>query len=581
MNSNDILDMVGDAKGTYVWDAQKTRSGSAPATKKKASPKRTLMIAAMIALMLLLVGCTIAYVQGWFVDFFANKSEAPLSDSQIELIEENEQQINEAVSQNGWTVELRSALMDNNKAYIIIGITAPEGVDMEPEVVDGVMIERFSPGNDSLASDMDRPPEIVQYPEGIIPSSIQTSWQEDGDGKDNTKNYVMEVEPDIAESSVDPFGADAQWKIYIENIVRTYEDEEYKQELLNTKYKGDNDVMFTSEEIQRINQKEILAEGIWEFTFTFAEQKESLREAELLIAPIKTTLEIPWRYGENIWDVTIVRRDVTVTSILLQPFSVKISYEPIGKGWGWPNIYFDDGDLDHNDYINASCILKDGSKITLYDWGNGEAGEERYKLLEPDSPIVLEEVQCIQMPDGTKIYMDGTIEYAAKASPPSAALNYLTNASTTDVYVYYADFDADEVEDVAIWYDGAFRAVCLLDETGEAEKTFNFEDGVDVYQTYNQRAAAIKHEPNQIRMVETENDVEMIRYFQVEKDGLHLSVGIKSDSTGTEAKWFQSVADGTVPFDVSAESWKPISEEAYRRIAEDYQVMQYCLIPIT
>ena len=270
-----------------------------------------------------------------------------------------------------------------------------------------------------------------------------------------------------------------------------------------------------------------------------------------------------------------------MTSILLQPFSVKISYEPIGKGWGWPNIYFDDGDLDHDDYINASYILKDGSKITLYDWGNGDAREERYKLLEPDSPIVLEEVQCIQMPDGTKIYMDGTIEYAAKASPPSAALNYLNNASTTDVYVYYADFDADEVEDVAIWYDGAFRAVCLLDETGEAEKTFNFEDGVDVYQTYNQRAAAIKHEPNQIRMVETENDVEMIRYFQVEKDGLHLSVGIKSDSTGTEAKWFQSVADGTVPFDVSAESWKPISEEAYRRIAEDYQVMQYCLIPIS
>ena len=237
--------------------------------------------------------------------------------------------------------------------------------------------------------------------------------------------------------------------------------------------------------------------------------------------------------------------------------------------------------MDHNDYIYASCILKDGTKITLQDWGNGGWGEEHYKLLDPESPIVLEEVQCIQMPDGTKIYMDGTIEYAAKASPPSAALNYLNNASTTDVYVYYADFDADEVEDIAIWYDGAFRAVCLLDETGEAEKTFNFEDGVDVYQTYNQRAAAIKHEPNQIRVVETENDIEVIRYFHAEKDGLYLSVGVKYDPNGTEAKWFQSVIDPSVPFDVSAESWKPISEEAYRRIVEDYQVMQYCLIPIS
>ena len=160
-------------------------------------------------------------------------------------------------------------------------------------------------------------------------------------------------------------------------------------------------------------------------------------------------------------------------------------------------------------------------------------------------------------------------------------MNYLNNASTTDVYVYYADFDADEVEDIAIWYDGAFRAVCLLDETGEAAKTFTFEDGVDVYQTYNQRAAAIKHEPNQIRMVETENDIEVIRYFQAEKDGLHLSVGVKYDPNGTEAKWFQSAADGSAPFDTSTESWRPISEEAYRRIVEDYQVMQYRLIPIT
>ena len=27
MNSNDILDMIGDANGTYVWDAQEVRSG--------------------------------------------------------------------------------------------------------------------------------------------------------------------------------------------------------------------------------------------------------------------------------------------------------------------------------------------------------------------------------------------------------------------------------------------------------------------------------------------------------------------------------------------------------------------------
>ena len=580
MNSNDILDMVGDAKGTYVWDAQNIRSGSVPATKKKVSAKRTLLIAAMIALMLLLVGCTIAYVQGWFVTFFANKSEEPLSDSQIELIEENEQQINEAVSQNGWTVELRSALMDNNKAYIIIGITAPEGVDLEPEVVDDVMIERFSPGNDSLASDMDRPPAIVQYPKGVMPSSMQMSWQEDGDGKDNTKNYVMEIEPNIPASSIDPFGANAQWKIHIENIVRTYDDEEYKQELLNTKYKGDYGVMFTHEETQKMKQQEVLVEGIWDFTVTFSKQNPAHDEGELLTTPIKTTVEIPWRYGENIWDVADVRRDITVTSILLQPFSVKVSYEPVGEGWGWPNIYFDDGDLDHDDYIYASCILKDGSKITLHDWGNGGEGEKRYKLLEPDSPLVLEEVQCIQMPDGTKINMDGTVEYAAKASPPSAALNYQNNVSDTDVYGYYTDFDGDEVEDIAVWYDGAFRAVDLLDATGAAKKTFLFEEGVDVYHTYNQRASEIRHEPNLIRSIEAVDGIETVRYFHVKEDGLYLNVGVKYDPDGGESKWFCSEMAASIPYDRSAEIWEPITEEGYHRIIDDYQVMQYRLIPV-
>lgn len=581
MNANDVLDMIGDAKGTYVWDAQRIRTGDIPVTKKKISPKRALLIAAMIALMLLLVGCTVAYVQGWFVGFFSTKSETPLSDSQIALIEENEQTINEGESQNGWTVELRSALKDNNKAYIIIGISAPEGIDLEPEIVDNSIIEQFTPGNEWPAKMPDNTTELVTYPAGVIPYSMQTSWQEDGDGKDNTKNYVIQIEPNMAASSIDPFGATAEWKIHIENIVRTYDDEEYKQELLNTKYKGDYGVMFTHEETKRIKQQEVLVEGIWDFTVTFTKENPGQDKGELLKSPIITTVEIPWRYGEDLWNVADVRKEITVTSIRLDPFSVKVSYEPIGQGWGWPNIYFDDGDLDHNDYICASCILKDGSKITLHDWGNGGEGEEHYKLLEPDSPLVLEEVQCIQMPDGTKISKDGTVEYAAKISPPSAALNYLNNASTTDVYVYYADFDADEVEDIAIWYDGAFRAVCILDETGEAAKTFTFEDGVDVYQTYNQRAAAIKHEPNQIRMVETENDIEVIRYFQAEKDGLHLSVGVKYDPNGTEAKWFQSAADGSAPFDTSIESWRPISEEAYRRIVEDYQVMQYRLIPIT
>jgi len=60
VNANEILDMIGDAKGTYLWETQKYRDGSAGA---KPLPRRRLwLVAAVIGLMLLLVGCTVAYV---------------------------------------------------------------------------------------------------------------------------------------------------------------------------------------------------------------------------------------------------------------------------------------------------------------------------------------------------------------------------------------------------------------------------------------------------------------------------------------------------------------------------------------
>ena len=62
MNAHDILDMIGDAKGTYVWDAQQVRSGNINSSGKKLFSKKLWLIAAIIALILLLVGCAIVYV---------------------------------------------------------------------------------------------------------------------------------------------------------------------------------------------------------------------------------------------------------------------------------------------------------------------------------------------------------------------------------------------------------------------------------------------------------------------------------------------------------------------------------------
>lgn len=59
MNSNNLLDVIGEAKERHVLDAIKTRNG---VQKKRLSWNRVVLIAAAIALALLLVGCTVTYV---------------------------------------------------------------------------------------------------------------------------------------------------------------------------------------------------------------------------------------------------------------------------------------------------------------------------------------------------------------------------------------------------------------------------------------------------------------------------------------------------------------------------------------
>lgn len=60
MSANQILDMIGDAKGSYIWEAQQSRTGAVK--HKRTSPKRVWLLAAIITVALLLVGCTIVYV---------------------------------------------------------------------------------------------------------------------------------------------------------------------------------------------------------------------------------------------------------------------------------------------------------------------------------------------------------------------------------------------------------------------------------------------------------------------------------------------------------------------------------------
>ncbi|MBQ2855108.1 MAG: DUF4179 domain-containing protein [Oscillospiraceae bacterium] len=552
MNPMELLNGLEDIREEYIVSAGVFRQG-----RRHLPFRKIWLLAAVIALMLLLVGC-VAYSQGWFVQFFSARSEEPLTDSQIALIQEKEQQIGETETQNGWTVELRSSIWDGNKAYVILGVTAPEGTDLEPDTIDGAYIERFTFYREGW------PIGILEYPKGVKPYSEGMTWEEDGDGKDHTKNAVLEITPDTAGSSVDPFGPESVWGIRFDQIVRCYDDVEYRQHLLDTKYKDAYGVMFTTEEIGQIQQEEVLAEGDWSFSFTFAGTSPQTGATELLTAPMPLEVDVLRRYGDLIWESAHFREEIVVTSVQLQPLSVRIGYEDCN---GSPILWFSDENLFVEEDIYTSVVMRDGSSIAFWP---GSSGWDGQVLLEAPAPILWEEAAYICFADGTRLHMDGTWERGQRKQQPAAATAYRDIDCESGVYAYYADFDGDELEDMAIWYDGAFHNLCLLDEKGECRREFIFENGMDVYETYNQRSEEISWEPNLIRILGTDGDTETTYFYWATADALELAAAVKQNSETAEDYFL--IGNG--------ETEVRVSREEFRAVIEDFQVMQYRLRPV-
>lgn len=359
--------------------------------------RRPLLIAAMIGLMLLLMGCTVAavaYTQGWFASYFSAQSEAPLSEGQISFIAEHEQMIQETQVHNDWTVELKSAMTDGNTAYIILSVRAPEGVKVGNEIVDGIVKTRMTFENNSMKGDGNAVTcsAGIASAEGNYWYQTGSSWAEDNDGLDNTGDIVYQLTfnkfyANQETSITDPFGPDIDFYIHLENIALEYDDEEYRQELLNGKYKGQTDVMFTPEETEKLIRVDVISEGTWDFIVNFAESEAGV---ELLSVPVTTMAFVTVDTGPDIDDYVYTTDAVTLDSFQLKPLSAAVFYEYDGG----VNLT----DAEHPVY----AVMKDGSRIALWDRGSGGVG---CSLLEAEAPVVAEEVDHILLTDGTKIPM--------------------------------------------------------------------------------------------------------------------------------------------------------------------------------
>lgn len=352
MKPEKLLTALNDIDSRFIQEAH---ADAAPV--RRFSGRR---IAVILAAVIALVGMTVTAfaseeIRGWFREYFTQNTD--LTPGQIEFIEGNEQIIAETQEHNGYSLELKSILSDSNTVYVTIGVTAPSGVTYAD------LVNLSGMGMDF-------------YDENSTPAG---SWSmqicDDMDGLENTVNLVFELNPATWNNR-------SIWILRVDELRKDIYNKEYEQELLDTKYAGQENIMLTDEEAAMVYQEVTLAEGPWEFTIDLSEVEKE--ELELITEPVTAQN----CYGFKA-DGTNVYEEVEITSFILRPLSATIQADS-GNG----ALDFTP-DSDHRIYV----IMKDGSRIELVgNWGT--IGEQH---LTAESPIVLNEVDYVLMADGTKL----------------------------------------------------------------------------------------------------------------------------------------------------------------------------------
>ena len=397
MKAIDLLVGFGSVKDSYVISAEEFRQGKQKAKMKRLSTRKMWLIAAVIALTLLLVGCAVAYANGWFQQIFSARSETPLSSEQIQYIQNNEQIVGQSQTKKDWTVDLKSTICDGRTGYLVFQITAPDDVDLEkylnPPTLDD---KRLSMGNDSASRKAAYSLAVASI--GTVDSErnywylASGDWVVDGDGQPNTVLFCMTIRCEKMDPSKpmlleDPFGKDVSFRIRLMGITLEYKNQELQREI-EEKYAGQAYIV-DGEAAAGLFCSDILTDEEWNFDITFDSDNQFI---ELITKPVFAQAKV-WRYAdEKQWDTVDSLEEVQISSFRVTPFGANISYAPKPDAIGIsPRI----GENVENAIY---AVMKDGSRIQLNLTGNNDT------VLQAETPIVLSQLDYILLEDGTKLF---------------------------------------------------------------------------------------------------------------------------------------------------------------------------------
>ncbi len=261
-------------------------------------------------------------------------------------------------TQNGYTLTLKSAVTDGRTARIILGVTAPEGTVLSRK--DGIY-DMFGAISTNFGGHTILIPEdgrniwdygISEYMHGL----------EDGDGKENTVDILFMTEVYTPQNGAPEifFEPGTKWTVHLEGI--TMDRAEYPERELSQIVP-----LFSNE-------------ATWDLSFTFDEATDT-REIEFLSEPMPIRARIGGPRDPL--------RDLTIESFRLSALQLRVVWKDDWAG----NLF----DYASEPYKIVTVVMKDGARVPLD--GTGE-----YTIPDYVAPIDLDEVDYVELIDGTRLY---------------------------------------------------------------------------------------------------------------------------------------------------------------------------------
>lgn len=351
MDAMDLITGLNEIQDSLITDAETFRSQVCHTPRL--SGRKLWLAAAVIALLLLLVGCAVVYVVSnadwyanrWYTKFFSGEPSTAaadnLTESQQEIWAHGLVRIDQSVTCNGYTITLESGISDGYRMLVKYRIDAPEGIILDADTyfihfTTDMQLPGTADGNLALGS----------YGSEPLP---------DSEPSDGSISQLFEWVLQPPEGSDFSITDGSLWTIIFQSIqAENGSGENY--------------------------ERKTICEGTWKFNVTFSDDLLVTQSVELLKKPARCSAVRSLRSGR-------FPLKVKVTSFELRALSATVRYSKPLTGF-WDGVR-----------LNPIClVMQDGTRIEAHPRMSVNRGSYEECLYLFDRPVAAEDVAYIDFP---------------------------------------------------------------------------------------------------------------------------------------------------------------------------------------